>query len=57
MYNTATAEITYGDFSSLLYTTSNATWWATSSPTTVKAALDRLASAVYALRGNSGIPL
>lgn len=40
----------------LPYSAATPAQWATSAPTTVKAALDRLASAVYALRGSSPIP-
>lgn len=38
-----------------LYTTANNSWWATSSPTTVKDALDRIA-AVVSLNGGTPIP-
>lgn len=44
------------DSRSLAFTPTTSANWAAPAPTTVQSALDRIASAVFALRGNSAIP-
>jgi hypothetical protein len=51
-----TIRVNTGSFTTLTYTPATPANWSGAAPTTVKSAIDRLAAAVFTLRGNSPIP-